>query len=181
MTTIFTIGHGNRALDEFLLLLRQSRIECLVDVRAYPASRRHPHFGREALALALASAAIDYRWEGPAMGGRRRPAADSPHAALRSASFRAYADHMMRAEFAAAVEQLVALGEQARVALMCAERLPWRCHRYLISDSLVARGVEVLHVISEDQTRAHVLSAGARKAGELLIYDAGAANLKSTS
>lgn len=173
MTTIFTVGHGNRALDEFIALLRQARIECLVDVRAYPASRRHPQFAREALERALAAAAICYRWEGPALGGRRRPVADSPHTALRSAGFRAYADHMMREEFQAALDRLIALGGEARVAVMCAERLPWRCHRYLISDSLAARDVPVVHIVSPDRGQVHAQSRFARKEGALLIYDAG--------
>ena len=173
MTTIFTIGHGNRPLDELIALLRQTRIEALVDVRAFPASRRHPQFARAALEQALAVAGIGYLWEGPALGGRRRPAADSPHTALRNASFRAYADHMMQPDFQRALDRLSALASEKRAALMCAERLPWHCHRFLISDSLTARDIPVTHIISEGQTRPHAFSKFARIDGELLVYDVG--------
>lgn len=181
MTTVFSVGHGNRSLDEFLRLLAGAHVECLVDVRAYPASRRHPHFAQAPLSRALAATAVDYRWEGKAMGGRRRADNRSPHSALRNESFRAYADHMMREEFREALERLLTLASGQRAAIMCAETLPWRCHRYLIADSLVARGVEVVHLISEKETRAHALSALARREGEVLIYDVGAASCKSTS
>lgn len=173
MTTVFTVGHGNRSLDEFVTLLRQARIECLVDVRAYPASRRHPQFARDALEHALAAAAIHYRWEGPAMGGRRRPVAGSPHTALRNAGFRGYADHMTGPEFRTALDRLIGLGGETRVAIMCAERLPWRCHRYLISDTLAVRGVEVVHIVSRDHTQVHAPSRLARNVGGVLIYDVG--------
>lgn len=173
MTTIFTIGHGNRAEKEFVELLRRTGIERLIDVRAFPGSRRHPQFGREALETALAAAAIHYVWEGEALGGRRRPAPDSPNVALRNASFRAYADHMTRPAFQAALERLIAAASGERTAIMCAERLPWRCHRYLISDSLVARGVPVHHIVSEAAPQPHALSRLARVCGDRLIYDAG--------
>lgn len=173
MTTVFTIGHGNRPRDEFIALLREARIERLVDVRAFPASRRHAHFARAALERALSDAGIDYLWEGPALGGRRRPAANSPHTALRNASFRAYADHMMQADFQAALDRLAAIGSEERAALMCAERLPWRCHRFLISDSLMAREIAVMHIVSEGEVRQHAFSKFARIDGGLLIYDIG--------
>jgi uncharacterized protein (DUF488 family) len=173
MTTIFTIGHGNRAIEEFVALLRQSRIEHLVDVRAFPASRRNPQFAREALERALAHAGIHYLWEGEGLGGRRRPAARSPHTALRNAGFRAYADHMMQTEFQAALDRLIGLGKARRAAVMCAERLPWHCHRHLISDSLVARDIPVMHIISPEQTLLHGFSKFARVDGRVLIYDAG--------
>jgi uncharacterized protein (DUF488 family) len=174
MTTVFTIGHGNRTLGEFIALLRQAHIERLVDVRAFPASRRNPQFARDALDHALADAGVRYLWEGQSLGGRRRPAASSPHTALRNAGFRAYADHMMRAEFQAALGRLIVLGAEKRTALMCAERLPWQCHRYLISDSLAARDIPVVHIVAEDRTLEHSQSKLARKDGAVLIYDAGA-------
>ncbi len=173
MTTVFTIGHGNRPLDELIALLQQARIERLVDVRAFPASRRHPHFARAALERTLPDAGIDYLWEGPALGGRRRPAANSPHTALRNASFRAYADHMMRPDFQTALDRLIDFGGERRAALMCAERLPWRCHRFLISDSLTARDIAVTHIVSEGETRQHAFSQFARIDGGLLVYDVG--------
>lgn len=173
MTTIFTIGHGNRGIEEFVARLEAVQIEHLVDVRAYPASRRHPQFAREALERTLAAAGIRYLWEGEALGGRRRSAADSPHTALKSKGFRAYADHMVRDPFQRALDRLVALGSEERAAIMCAERLPWRCHRYLISDSLAARDVPVVHIVAPDRMQTHVLSRLARRAGAVLIYDIG--------
>ena len=171
--TVWTIGHGNRALEEFLALLGEPGIECLVDVRAYPASRRHPQFAREALEAALAAAGIGYLWEGKALGGRRKSSQDSPNIALRNPGFRAYADHMMTGEFEAALERLIGLGRARRTAIMCAERLPWQCHRYFISDSLVARGAAVTHMIALRQLTAHELNKLARSADGRLVYDAG--------
>ena len=172
--TVYTIGHGNRAIGEFAGLLREAAIECLVDVRAYPASRRHPQFSRDALENALLGEGIRYVWEGKLLGGRRKAAADSPHIALRSPGFRAYADHMETADFRVGARRLLELAGATRTAIMCAERLPWECHRNLISDSLVARGVRVLHLMGPGESREHALNPVARQDGERLIYDAGA-------
>jgi uncharacterized protein (DUF488 family) len=168
---IYTIGHGNRPLDELTGLLNHSGIACLVDVRAYPGSRRHPQFGRAELERSLPAAGIDYVWEGKTLGGRRRPHRDSPHVAMRNDSFRAYADHMETGEFRAGIERLLDLALEARVALMCAERLPWQCHRYMISDYLVAHGLEVLHVIDAAAPRAHRVRSEARFTEGGLVYD----------
>lgn len=168
---IWTAGHGSRSVEELLTLLREAGIECLVDVRAYPASRRHPQFAREALERSAAQAGIRYAWEGKALGGRRKPAGDSPHVALRSAAFRAYADHMVTEEFRGGVERLTAQSREARVAIMCAERLPWACHRFLISDYLAARGTGVIHLIGAGPGREHRLHEAARVAGGVLVYD----------
>ncbi len=170
-TTIYTIGHGNRATDDFLALLNGVRIECLVDVRAYPASRRHPQFTRNAFERMLAASGIDYHWNGRPMGGLRKARPGSPHLALRNASFRAYADHMMTGEFQEALSALIAQGNRAKSAIMCAERLPWRCHRSLISDSLLVRGVEVLHLIDAGEPWPHRLNAVARLDGGAVVYD----------
>ena len=169
---IYTIGHGNRPLEELTGLLQKFHVGRLIDVRAFPGSRRHPHFGRAELERSLPTAGIEYVWEGARLGGRRRPRPDSPHVALRNASFRAYADHMESAEFREGVERVVALAQDADVAIMCAERLPWQCHRYMISDYLAAHGVEVRHVIDAATPKAHALRAEARVAGDALIYDA---------
>ena len=174
MTTLHTIGHGNRTAGEFIALLQQAGIRHLVDVRAFPASRRHPHFERSALEEALRDARIAYTWEGEGLGGRRRSRRDSPNVALRNASFRAYADHMLLPVFRSALDRVLAAAAKQPVAIMCAERLPWQCHRYLISDSVVARGVPVLHIVSQDTCMPHKLSALARAQGELLVYDRGA-------
>ena len=171
--TIYTIGHGNRPLDELVTLLRASRVDCLVDVRAHPGSRRHPHFSRSSLEQALPDEDIAYVWQGRALGGRRRPRADSPNVALRNASFRAYADHMATAEYQAALDALIDRAAHQGVAIMCAERLPWQCHRFLVSDSLVARGVTVRHIIDLSAPREHKLNAIARVTADgALVYDA---------
>lgn len=172
--TLYTIGHGNRPIEEFLALLREAAIERLVDVRAYPASRRHPQFSREALEKSLAAAGIGYVWEGKSLGGRRKPAPDSPHVALRSPGFRAYADYMDTGEFRAGLQRLLEQAGSGGTAIMCAERLPWECHRNLISDSLSVRGVRVLHLMAPGQSREHALNPVARVDGDRLVYDAGA-------
>lgn len=170
-TIIYTIGHGNRAIEEFIALLVDARIECLVDVRAFPASRRHPQFGREALEHSLADAGLRYIWEGKALGGRRKPVKNSPHTAIRNESFRAYADHMVSGEFRQALDRLIAFGAIQRTAIMCAERLPWECHRYLISDSLAARDVSVAHLIAPGKGHTHELNKSARLDRGDLVYD----------
>lgn len=171
MPPVFTIGHGNRSLEEFTSLLGRAGIACLLDVRAFPGSRRHPHFGRGELERSLPIAGVEYVWEGASLGGRRKPRPDSPHVALRNASFRAYADHMETGEFLEGIERLLERSGHGRVAIMCAERLPWQCHRYMISDYLVAQGVEVRHLIDSGAPREHRLRAEARPLGARLIYD----------
>ena len=170
---IYTIGHGNRSIEEFLALLKESGIECVVDVRAYPASRRHPQFARESLEKSLADTGVRYVWEGRALGGRRKLEKNSLHVALKNAGFRAYADYMATEEFREGLARLVALGSATPAAIMCAERLPWQCHRNLVADSLVARGIRVLHLVNPGQRMAHALSRLARNDGGRLIYDAG--------
>jgi uncharacterized protein (DUF488 family) len=171
MTTYLTAGHGNRSIDEFVALLKEAAIERLVDVRAYPASRRHPQFARAALERSLGEAGIRYEWEGKALGGRRKPAPDSPHVALRSPAFRAYADHMTTGEFRAGIERVEAAAQTSRVVVMCAERLPWECHRFLISDYLVAAGATVVHLVNPGSTREHRLNPVARLRDGKLVYD----------
>lgn len=168
---IYTIGHGNRPIGELLALLKDAGIECLVDVRAYPASRRHPQFARAALEASLAAVGIRYVWEGKALGGRRKPAKDTPHVALKNPGFRAYADYMMTREFRAGLARLIDLGREAPAAIMCAERLPWQCHRWLISDSLVAGGEGVVHLVNPGSEQLHILSAAVRLRNGNLIYD----------
>lgn len=165
MSTIFTIGHSTREAEELVELLRSNGVELLVDVRRFPGSRRHPHFNGEALAVTLAEAGIRYRHE-PAMGGRRsgsgRP--DSPNTGWRNASFRAYADHLGSSEMAEALRRLEAEAAEAPVAIMCAEAVPWRCHRQLISDALTARGADVRHIVSDRPPAPHELNEMARVA-----------------
>jgi uncharacterized protein (DUF488 family) len=170
---IYTVGHGNRTSEEFSSLLHASQIARLVDVRAFPGSRRHPHFGRAELERSLVAAGIEYVWEGARLGGRRRPRPDSRHVALRHPGFRAYADHMETQEFRDGITGLVERAAAQRTAIMCAERLPWQCHRYMISDFLVARGIEVRHLIDSSAPRSHALRVEARIAEGHLVYDVG--------
>lgn len=162
LPALYTIGHSTRSIQQFLDLLTRHDIRLLVDVRRYPGSRRHPHFNDEPLARTLEARRIGYRHE-PELGGRRgAPRADSPNGGWRNESFRAYADHMASGAFQAALDRLVHEAERGPVALMCAEAVPWRCHRQLIADSLVARGHAVAHILSESDPRPHELNAMAR-------------------
>ncbi len=166
---VLTVGHSTRPIDVFLRLLVAHGIQTLADVRTIPASRRHPQFGRDALAASLAAAGIAYVHM-PGLGGLRRPRPDSTNGAWRNASFRGYADYMETAAFRQSLDELIAAASNALVAIMCAEAVPWRCHRSLISDALVARGVAVEEIVSERQTRPHSLTAWARIAGDRVTY-----------
>lgn len=154
--TIWTVGHSTRAEGELEQLLSASGIGALADVRRFPGSRRYPHFASEALARTLPAAGIEYVWM-PALGGRRQPRPDSRNVAWRNLSFRGYADYMETAEFAVALDHLLTLARRRPTAVMCAELLWWRCHRRLIADALVHRGVTVVHI--RDATHRDVHSA----------------------
>jgi uncharacterized protein (DUF488 family) len=166
---IFTIGHSTRSGDEFLALLEAHAIGGVADVRTIPRSRRHPHFSREALAPFLAAHDIAYE-HFPALGGLRKPRPDSINGGWRHPAFRGYADHMQTAEFAAAVDALLKFAANRRVAVMCAEAKWWQCHRQLLSDALVARGVEVRHIMNPREADPHELSSFARVAGSTVTY-----------
>jgi uncharacterized protein (DUF488 family) len=165
MTTIHTVGHSTRSADEFLTLLATYEVGLLVDVRQYPGSRRYPYFAREALASSLAEADIQYVHEVD-LGGRRQSRGDSPNLYWQNASFRAYADYMAGDPFLAALARLIARAAEQTTAIMCAEAVPWRCHRWLIADALVARQVEVVHILDESHSQRHELNAHARIAGD---------------
>lgn len=169
---ILTVGHSVRPLAAFLALLAENGVEALVDVRALPRSRRHPHFSAGPLAAALTAAGIAYRHQ-PALGGLRTPGPGSPHIALREPMFRAYADHMAGAAFTRALEEVEELARDRVVALMCAEGRPEDCHRSLIADALTVRGRTVEHIVTPGPRRPHRLSALVRVAGGRLIYDGG--------
>jgi uncharacterized protein (DUF488 family) len=158
---VYTIGHSTRTADELIALLDHNGVRLLVDVRRYPGSRRNPQFAREPLAAALDAAGIRYR-HAPELGGRRDPAPGSPNTGLRNAGFRAYADHMASPPFQAELDRLVAELGRTTVAIMCAEAVPWRCHRNMISDALTARGVEVRHIIGDAEPSRHELHRLAR-------------------
>jgi uncharacterized protein (DUF488 family) len=175
VATLFTIGHSTRTADAFVALLREHGVRALADVRRFPGSRRHPHFGREALAERLAAEGIAYHHVG-ALGGRRDPRPDSANTGWRNAAFRAYADYMATDEFAAAVAALIAVADDRPTAVMCAEAVPWRCHRNLLADALVARGHDVVHILAEGSTRPHTLNPLARVRPDdgTLVYPAAA-------
>ena len=167
--TVWTIGHSTRALEELVELLRAHGVDTVADVRTVPRSRRHPQFEKTALTESLPQAAIAYTHM-PGLGGLRKPRADSSNTGLRNQGFRGYADYMQTPEFGRHVMELVTLAAGARVAVMCAEAVPWRCHRSLLSDALVARGVRVLHIIGRGEASSHVLTPGAHRDGVRLTY-----------
>lgn len=169
--TIWTIGHSSRSFDELLELLARFDIQAIADVRRHPGSRRQPWFAREALEQSLPARGLAYRWI-PSLGGRRRPAKDSPNTAWRNESFRGYADHTATAEFAAGLAELLDFAAQLRSAMMCAEVLWWRCHRALISDVLKVRGIEVVHVLDEKHAVPHPYTSTATVVDGRLSYAA---------
>ena len=150
-------------------MLEAHGIGQLIDVRSIPKSRRHPHFAREALAEMLPAGGIGYDWM-PALGGLRRPRPDSPNGAWRNASFQGYADHMQSAEFGEAVDELVERGRASALVIMCAEAVPWRCHRSLIGDALLVRGVKVLDIMTEKKALVHRLTSFAHVEGRSVTY-----------
>ena len=168
---VFSIGHGARSFEGFLELLRSAGVERVVDIRSFPGSRKHPHFGRDALAEALGREGIAYQWEKD-LGGFRTPRPDSPHTAIRNASFRGYADHMDTETFRAARDRLIDTSSHARTTYMCAESVWWRCHRRMISDSLLVAGCEVRHLMDGGRQELHRLHPAARVTeGGALVYD----------
>lgn len=170
MATLYTIGHSTRSLDELISVLQAHRIQTLVDIRAFPMSRRLPHFNRENLEKTLADAGIRYVWMKDLGGRRKKSLEDSPNVALRNDSFRNYADYMLTPDFERTVADLINLAERSRTAYMCAERVYFKCHRMLVSDWLVAHGHEVLHIDDEKPVKPHNLMAEVRVADGRLIY-----------
>jgi uncharacterized protein (DUF488 family) len=166
---IYTIGHSNRSLDDFVALLREHAIARLVDIRTVPRSRHNPQFNREWLPAALENRGIQYTHI-KELGGLRRARKDSTNTGWRHPSFRGYADYMQTAEFEAALQALIELAERERVAIMCAEAVPWRCHRSLVADALTARGVAVEHIIGAGRSQPHTMTAFARVAGGRVTY-----------
>jgi uncharacterized protein (DUF488 family) len=170
MPPIFTVGHSTRPIEELLALLAEQGVQTLVDVRRFPGSRRHPQFSRDALAASLAGAGIQYVHEAD-LGGRRAARPDSPHTAWRVEAFRGYADHMESPEFEAALERLIQRAAGETVVILCAEAVPWRCHRRMISDALVARGLQVLHILGPNRADPHELNENAHiLPGGRLLY-----------
>jgi uncharacterized protein (DUF488 family) len=170
MARLYTIGHSTRTLEELLSALSAHSVQTLVDIRAFPVSRRLPHFNRESLEASLPKASIQYFWMKDLGGYRKKTRDDSPNLALRNASFRNYADYMLTAPFAAAMEHLLALAANSSTAYMCAERVYFHCHRMLVSDWLVARGHDVQHIDAEGPTRPHRLTPEATLVENRLLY-----------
>ena len=166
---VLTIGHSTRPIGEFVALLRAHGVTELVDVRTVPRSRHNPQFNGDALAASLAAAAIGYS-HAAALGGLRSPRAGSVNGGWRNRSFQGYADYMQTAPFADAVTALVGLAERERVAIMCAEAVPWRCHRSLIADALLARGVAACEIVSAKRLQRHRLTPFAVVDGERVTY-----------
>lgn len=166
---VLTVGHSTRSIEDFLALLKGHAVTQLVDVRTVPKSRHNPQFETEALAASLAAAGIRYA-HAPGLGGFRRAAPDSANAGWRNASFRGYADYMQTAEFAAELQGLIELAPQERLALMCAEAVPWRCHRSLIADALLAHGVPTCEITSPERLQPHRMTPFAKVTACCVTY-----------
>jgi uncharacterized protein (DUF488 family) len=167
--TILTIGHSTRTLPEFVEMLKAYHVTLVVDVRSVPRSRHNPHFNKEPLPNALKLEGVNYVHM-PEIGGLRRLKPDSVNTAWRNKSFKGYADYMQTKEFAENLLNLIALARENCVVVMCAEALPWRCHRSLISDALVVRNVRVEHIISKDSVIRHELTEWTHVEGTKVTY-----------
>ncbi|NUU06095.1 DUF488 domain-containing protein [Leifsonia sp. C5G2] len=170
MPTVFTIGHSTRGFDEVVGMLRVNGVTLLADIRHFPSSRRLPQWNRDAIEAALPPD-IGYRWL-ERLGGRRHTPAgvQGPNGYWRVAAFRAYADYMATPPFAEGLDELLALAQTSRPAIMCSEAVPWRCHRRLVTDALLVRGVEVFDILSETSVRPAVLTPAARMVDGHLVY-----------
>jgi uncharacterized protein (DUF488 family) len=171
LVVVFTIGHSTRAIAAFIRVLKAHGIQRVIDVRTLPRSRHNPQFSRGRLSAALHNSRIHYRHL-PGLGGLRRARPNSTNTAWRNASFRGYADYMQTSEFADSLDRCIALAKHECVVLMCAEAVPWRCHRSLIADALLARGIEVREIANAVRTRAHTLTPWARVEGTHVTYPA---------
>lgn len=166
---IFTVGHSRRPLQEFIELIRAHDVQVVMDVRTVPRSRHNPQFNRETFPDALGAAGIGYEHVA-ALGGFRRASPASPNSGWRNASFRGYADYMQTPAFAASLARLIERSKSQRVVLMCAEAVPWRCHRSLIADALVVRGIRVEEIVSAKRTQPHAMTPFARVNGTAITY-----------
>ena len=169
---LWTVGHSNRSIEQFIELLTSQQIQLLADVRRFPGSRRQPHFSQENLSKSLADAGIDYV-HFPELGGRRKALPDSPNNAWRNEAFRGYADFMMTPEFRGGIDRLLKIANEKRTAIMCAEALWWQCHRSLIADYLKAAGHTVIHILGANKVEEHPFTSAARMINGKLSYVAG--------
>lgn len=168
--SIWTVGHSTRSAEEFNHILSVLEVAALVDVRSFPGSRRYPQFNKEPLRQSLETAGIQYH-HSPALGGRRRPNANSKNIAWKNTSFRAYADHLDSEEFKQGIKELLEVARKKRTAVMCAEALWWRCHRSLIADYLKSQGWEVFHITGEKEAELHPYTSAARIVEGRLSYE----------
>jgi uncharacterized protein (DUF488 family) len=166
---VLTVGHSTLAIEDFLDMLRAHAVALVVDVRTVPRSRHNPQFNRDTLPASLAAAGIDYRHL-PRLGGLRHSLRDSQNTFWRNASFRGFADYMQTEEFEEGLAQVLALARTKQIAIMCAEAVPWRCHRSLIADALLARGTHVEHILSPTRCQTHALNPGACVTGARVAY-----------
>ncbi|WP_455206828.1 DUF488 domain-containing protein [Kaarinaea lacus] len=169
--TLFTVGHGNQSLEEFLALLQNNAIQTLVDIRSHPYSKRFPHFSQENLRQVVNAQGIDYHWAGRQLGGLRQAKDSSSHPALTDDSLRGFAEYMETGQFVRSIIQLINLAGSARTAIMCAEKLFQHCHRSLISDYLTLKSISVVHIIDTDHIVEHQISKLARTESMKLVYD----------
>ena len=174
---IYTIGHSTRPESEFIALLKQHNIQILVDVRTIPKSRWNPQFNTSAMQKSLPAAGIEYLHE-PELGGLRKPLQNSINTGWQNDGFRGYADYMQTPQFESAVKRLIDLSKKKLPAVMCAEAFYAKCHRKLLSDALVVRGIEVVHVVSEKQTVPHELTSFANVKGHKITYPEDQAQLE---
>ena len=169
--TLTTVGHGTLEQETFAELLVDAGLHDLVDIRSFPGSRRNPQFGREQMESWLPEVGVSYTWM-PGLGGRRKPAPNSPHVVWRHPSFRAYADHMESPEFIAGIDEL--LGEPGERVVMCSESVWWRCHRRLVADYvMLVRDRRVEHLMHDGRRMEHRPTEGVRRDGDRLVYDVG--------
>lgn len=171
VSVVLTIGHSTRTIEEFIALLKAHGATCVVDVRTVPRSRHNPQFNKDSLPRSLKKTGLGYVHM-PGLGGLRHAKCDSPNMGWRNASFRGYADYMQTAEFEKSLGELIELAKQESVVLMCAEAVPWRCHRSLIADALLVRGIRTEHIMSPTRRQSHSLTPFAKVHGTTLAYPA---------
>lgn len=169
MSHLFTVGHSTHPIDDFVALLRAHGVTLVADIRTVPRSRHNPQFDEDALRTSLTAEGIMYR-PIPELGGLRRTSADSINAGWKNFTFRGYADHMQTPEFANAIDELIALLDEDTVAIMCAEAVPWHCHRSLVGDALLVRGIDVDDIYSATSAKPHTLTGFAKVDGLTLWY-----------
>src|SRR5262245_32005862 len=166
---VLTVGHSTRPIEQFIQLLQAHHVSQVVDVRTIPRSRHNPQFNKESFPGSLRKAGIDYNHM-PGLGGLRHPNSDSPNQGWRNASFRGFADYMQTRKFEQALEELIQMANKAQLALMCAEAVPWRCHRSLIADALLVHGIRIEHIMSAATRKLHSLTPFAKNQGTRITY-----------